>query len=180
MNNNESVLKVIEEIQKSRSQQSASQRDEVRVAQAMMNDKSFAVDVYGKSGVENQYNPALALRASLADQIHSATKISKDEAAALADAYEYTKKDAETQVDFSKEFVNTYITTGRKLPLGTREFSDVSLIEKNIPEGERTYPCKVGVNEDGTDRYGKGTTTVPAHKTIRVLSSCPDHIRNKK
>lgn len=175
--NIDSVKAVIDEIQKTRSQSSASQKDEIRVAKAMMNDREFKVDVYGKAGIEGQYCPAEALRTSLADQLHRITKIPTEEAKVLAGEYEYTRNDAATQVDFSKEFVNVYMDTGRKLPLGAREFSDVSLIQREIKAGERSYPCKVGVNEDGTDRYGKATTVVPAHKSIRVISSCPSHIK---
>lgn len=177
MNNIDSVREVIREIQKTRSQSSASQKDEIKVAKAMMNDREFKVDVYGKAGVEEQYCPAESLRASLADQLHRIVKVPAEEAKVLANEFEYSKNDAATQVQFSKEFVNTYMDTGRKLPLGVREFSDVSLIQREIKEGERSYPCKVGVNEDGTDRYGKATTIVPAHKSIRVISTCPAHIK---
>lgn len=177
MNTSDSVKSIIDEIQKTRSQSSASQKDEIRVAKAMMNDRDFKVDVYGKTGVESQYCPAEALRVSLADQIHKIAKISTEEAKILANEYDYTKNDAVTQVEFAKEFVNVYMDTGRKLPLGVREASDVSLIQREIKEGERSYPCKVGVNEDGTDRYGKATTVVPAHKSIRVMSTCPAHIK---
>ena len=46
-----SVLNLIKEINDTRTQTSASAKDEVRVMRAMLNDPTFKVDVYGRSGV---------------------------------------------------------------------------------------------------------------------------------
>lgn len=173
----ENVKALVHEIATTRTQQSASRKDEIRVMQAMMNDKDFSVATYDLPGEPKFYCPAQDLRESLAGQIHRTTKMSQSEAKALADEYEFTKSDATTQVNVAKEFINTYLDTGRKIALGVREESNVSLVQKRIEECERTYPKKVGVNEDGTDRYEKATTHVPAHNSIKVISSCPEHIK---
>lgn len=173
----EDVKTVVNDIIKTRTQHSASRKDEVKVMQAMMNDKSFKVSVYDKPSEVAYYCPAEDLREALANQIHNTTKISLLEAHNLADSYEFTKSDATTQVSVSKEFINTYMYTGRKLPLGCRKTSNVSLIQKQIEECDRTYPKKTGVNDDGTDRYERAVTHVPAHDSIKVISSCPSHIK---
>lgn len=173
----ENVRALVHEIATTRTQQSASRKDEIRVMQAMMNDKEFKVATYDKPGDPEFYCPAEDLRDALSNQIHKATKMSLQEATALANAYEFTKSDATTQVAVSKEFVNTYMQTGRKLPLGVREDSNVSLVQKRIEECERTYPKKVGINNDGSDRYEKATTHVPAHNSIKVISACPIHVK---
>lgn len=174
------VEELVRSIADTRTQQSASKKDEIAVMQAMMNDKEFKVAVYDKPGNPEYYCPAQDLRESLANQIHKTTKMSLQEAASLADGYEYTRSDAVTQVDVSKEFINTYMDTGRKLPLGCRENSNVSLVQKRIEACERTYPKKVGINDDGSDRYERATTEVPPHNSIKVISSCPVHKTNKQ
>ena len=169
----QTVIDVVKEIANTRTQQSASRKDEVAVMQAMMNDKTFKVTVLDKPSEPEYFCPAEDLRKCLTEQIHRTTKMSTSEAAALADEYEYTRQDATTQVAVSKEFVNVYMDTGRKLPLGCREHSNVSLVQKKIEACQRTYPKKVGINEDGTDRYERAVTNVPAHNSIKVMSSCP-------
>lgn len=169
------VSEIIAEIQTTRTQQSASGKDEVAVMRGMLNDIGYVVDTYNQQGKVGTYCPSEDARAMLANQIHKAAKVPAQESEQLAAGYEFTRSDAETHVRVAKEFVNTYMNTGRKLPLGCRENSDVSLLQKNIIACERTYPKKVGVNEDGTDRYEKATTKVPAHSSIRVISTCPAH-----
>lgn len=173
----EDVKALVHEIATTRTQQSASRKDEVRVMLAMMNDRDFKVATYDKPGEPEYYCPAEDLRGALANQIHKTTKMSLPEATSLANEYEYVKSDAVTQVAVSKEFINTYMDTGRKLPLGCRESSNVHLVQKKVEECERTYPKKVGVNADGSDRYEKATTHVPAHNSIRVISTCPSHVK---
>jgi hypothetical protein len=80
-------------------------------------------------------------------------------------------------VNVSKEFVNTYIATGRKLPFGGREKSNIALSGKEVAETIKTYPKKVGVNEDGTGRYESGERRVPSHFTVKAHGSCPDWVK---
>lgn len=173
----QTVLELVQEISNTRTQQSASRKDEVAVMQAMMNDKTFKVTMLDRPSEPEYFCPAEDLRKCLASQIHQTTKMPTSEAAALAEEYEYTRADATTQVSVSKEFVNVYMDTGRKLPLGCREHSNVSLVQKKIEACQRTYPKKVGINEDGTDRYERAVTNVPAHNSIKVMSSCPPSLR---
>ena len=155
---------------------SASRKDEIKVMQAMLNDTSYEVDVYNKDGVESTYNPAKDFRNMCSNIISKSAQIPLAEATNLVDKYEVTKSDASSMVNISKEFVNTYIHSGRKLPLGSREYSDVSLGLKKVDESTRLYPTKVGVNDDGSDRYSKTPTVVPAHESVRVYAPCPTWI----
>ena len=171
------VLSLVNEIKDNLSQVSSSNKDEVRVMQAMLNDKEYEVGVYTNSGLKETYNPAKDFRGMLSGIVSNTTKISKDESATLVDSYEVTKSDAATMVNVSKEFVNTYIMTGRKLPFGGREKSNVAICGKEVPETIKTYPKKVGVNEDGTGRYESGERRVPSHFTAKVFGSCPDWVK---
>ena len=170
------VTSLVKEIKDGLSQVSSSNKDEIRVMQAMLNDKDYKVDIYGKDGKEGTYCPAEDAREMIASVISSAAKIPQAEAAKLADDYEFKKSEATTMINISKEFVNTYLQTGRKLPLGGRAKSDVALSLKEVEEGVRTYPKKVGVDAAGKPIYQKAEAKIAAHESIRVSSSCPSWI----
>lgn len=171
------VKNLVEEIRENLSQKSASHKDEVRVMRAMLNDDSFEVGIYSAEGQVGTYNPCQDFRGMCANIVSNVAKISSSEAETLSKNYEAKRSDAETMVNISKEFVNTYLQTGRKLPLGARETSDVSLSAKHIPEGVRSYPKKVGVDDKGNDIYEKYSTEVKAHDSIRVHAPCPIWIK---
>jgi hypothetical protein len=173
----ENVKELVKEIKTNLSQKSSSQKDEVKVMKAMLNDREYKVGVYGKDGLEGTLCPAAEAREMVASVISSAAKIPAAEAQKLADDHEFKKSEAVNMINVSKEFVNTYLGTGRKLPLGGRETSDVSLIEKEVKESTRTYPSKVGVNEDGSARYENVPTSIKPHTSVRVISSCPDWVK---
>lgn len=168
------VKEIIKDINNNLKQTSSSQKDEVTVMQAMLNDKGYKVKVYNKGGNDiTEYCPAEDYRSMCANVIASTAKMPKAEAAKLVEDYDVSKTDAASMVNVSKEFVNTYLSTGRKLPFGGRSDSNYALSIKNIPASVKTYPKKVGVNEDGTARYENGQKNVPAHKSIRAYGPCP-------
>lgn len=170
----ENLKEIIADIKGSLSQTSASRKDEVTVMKAMLNDTTFSVGVYGKEGLVDNYCPAEDARSMVAGILKGAAHVSNQEAIQLAGNYEFTNSDATSMVRISKEFVNTYLETGRKLPLGGREKSDVSLAKKEVPESTKIYPMKIGVEADGSDKWGTGKKNVPAHESVKVYSSCPD------
>lgn len=168
---------LVKEIREGLSQKSASQKDEVRVMQAMLNDRDYVVGIYGNSGKTGEYCPAEDARAMISSVIQSTTKVSKDEAAALADAHDFSKNEATSMVGISKEFVNTYGATTRKLPLGGRATSNVTLQGIQVEASTTRYPKKVGVNEDGSDKYESTLKEVPAHSKIKASAPCPTWVR---
>lgn len=177
MAENVTVKGLLAEISGNLSQVSSSHKDEVRVMQAMISDPSYEVTVYGKNGPEGTYNPTKEFRSMCASVMSHTAKISNAEATQLMDGYTVSKAEAESMVGVAKEFVNTFTQTGRKLPLGAREKSDVSLSLKNVEASTRLYPKKVGVNDDGSDRYVKTPTNIPAHESIRVHAPCPSWVK---
>lgn len=173
----ENVNALVKSIREGLTQQNSSQKDEVAVMRAMLNDREYQVGVYGKEGQIGTFCPASEAREMAASVIAGAAKIATAEARQLADEYDFTKSDAQNMVNISKEYVNTYLQTGRKLPLGGRETSDVSLMQKNVEATQRTYPKQVGVDQDGNKVYEKATTEVKAHTTIKAQGSCPSWIK---
>ena len=174
----DTVKQLIDEINKTRTQKSASIKDETRVMKAMLNDPDFKVDIYGKSGIEGSYCPYEESRTMIANIIKETTKISKPEATALADSYEFGNQEANIMIGISKEFINTYLETGRKLPLGGRKDSNISIIKKTKPAREGGFPVKSGVNSDGSDKYVKSNQDIiPAHGSLKVYSPCPEWLK---
>lgn len=171
------VNDLLKEISSNLSQKSASRKDEVRIMQSMLSDPSYEVSIYSKDGIEGTYNPAKDFRSMCASVMSHAAKIPMSEATQLMENYQVSKNEAGSMIDISKEFVNTYIQTGRKLPLGARKESDISLSHKRVDATTRLYPQKIGVNDDGTDKYSKTATTIPAHDSIRVHAPCPNWVK---
>ena len=173
----EKVNELLAEIQQNVSQRISSHKDEVRVMQAMLNDPSYEVTTYGTNGPTGTYNPCKEFRGMCASVISSAAKIPNAEATAMMESYNVRKGEAEVMVDIAKEFTHTYLHTGRKLPLGGREKSNISFSLKEVPETVRSCPHKVGMNDDGSSRYSRKPTTVKAHEAVRVYAPCPDWVK---
>lgn len=164
---------LVNEIKVSLTQTASSNKDEERVMRLMLNDRDFKVDIFDKEGKVDEYSPAEDVRGLISSVISNTTKISLDEAKNLANDYDFKKAETQSFIRIGKEFINTYLQTGRKLPLGSRELSDVSLSLKNVEGGIRKYPRRVGVNPDGTPKYEPGEAYVKPHQSIRVHASCP-------
>ena len=177
MSENPTVKGLLTEISGGLSQVSSSRKDEIRVMQAMLSDPSYEVTIYGKDGPEGTYCPTTDFRSMCASVIANAAKVPTAEAEQLMSDYVVRKGEATSMVNISKEFVNTFLQTGRKLPLGPRETSDVSWSLKKVEASTRLYPQKVGVNDDGSDSYSKAPTTVPAHESVRVHAPCPPWVK---
>lgn len=175
---NETVNGIIKEIKEGLNREAASNKDEIRVMRAMLNDKEYKVDIYSENGIEGQICPSAEARSMISSVIANTTKISTKEAEALAEDYEFKRSEAIAMVNISKEFINTYIETGRKLPLGGRAKSDVSLLKKEINKvTTRRYPKKVGVDANGKGIYEKGVSEVQPHNTIKVIGGCPEWLK---
>lgn len=169
------VNEIISEIKEAHKQVSSSQKDEVRVMQAMLNDTSYEVGLYAKEGKIGTYAPAQDFKSMQTNIVSQVAKISKPEAESLVSDYEATRSDATTMVNISKEFVNTYLGSGRKLPLGGREKSNCSLTAKMIPESVKTYQRKI-TNKDGVVTWEPAQKTIPEHVGLKAKSSCPEWV----
>lgn len=166
----ETVYQVISEIKDNLKQKSASQKDENRVMRAMLNDPSYSVGVYSREGKVGEYCPFEDTRKMIGNIVSSTTKITFNEAKSLADSYEFTKSDANTMINISKEFMNTYLQTGRKLPLGGREKMDTKLELKHVDEKEKSVPSK---SEDKERQF----VTIPMHDEVKAKGSCPSWLK---
>ncbi len=162
------VESLIKEINKGLNRVSSSTKDEIDVMRTMMNDTSYSVTVYP---AKEEYKPSESLRNMCANIISSTVNINKNEARDLIGNYEFTKSDAETMVSFSKEYITTYLKTGRKLPLGGRENSNVTLQTKHVKSREINIP-----KTDGSNAEKKVKT--PEYDGIKASNKIPSW--NKK
>lgn len=168
---------LIKEIKGGLTQIASSGKDEVRVMKEMLNDTEYTVGVYSREGKIGEYCPAEDVRTMLSNVVSSVTKISKEESEKLVETYKFKNSDAQVVVNVSKEFINTYMSTGRKLPLGGRERSDVNLALKDVKETVKTYPKRNGCDEEGNPIFQHPKAKVKAHESIRVIASCPEWIK---
>lgn len=165
------VKELVSSIKKELTQSSASNKDEVNVMMAMMNDSTFMVDELGKDGqVVSTYCPANVANELATAIIKGSTKVSAAEAAELAENYEFGKKEATAMVTLSKEFTNVYLDCGRKMKFGNREGKSLVLSQKDKPASTCTYPKRVGYSDTGKPMYQLATSEIAAHKEVKAVS----------
>lgn len=169
----EDAKKTIQEIKDSVKQRSASRKDEITVMKAIMNDPEYKVDTYDKDGQVEEYYPAKEFRRVVSNAVAATTKIPAKEAAELVNSYEFSKSDAAAMVNMSKEFIHSYLQTGRKLPIGGRITSNVELVWKQFAERTAGVPARPG-------ETSRSSTVIPAHEGIKVSNPCPSWVQNKK
>ena len=169
---------LIQNIKDNLDQKSASKKDEVLVMKEMLNDQDYKVGVYNYDGLCGEYCPYEDSRNMVANIIQDTTKISKQEALSLSLNYEFTKSDANTMINLSKEFINTYLDTNRKLPLGGRENSNVSLLKKEVKSGIIKRPRKTGeVDSEGKEIYEMIPVEVKGYSSISITGGCPKWVK---
>ena len=173
------VKELLEEIRNSKksgnkSYITKSQKEEIKVMKTILNDDEYEADIYKGNGEISQFNPSKTFRETLSNIIHNTTHISKEESDILMEQYEFNNKEAENLINLSKEFIHTYLETGKKLSLGGREKSDISFHKKVIKSYSIWSPI---LQEDGS--YIRKETTIPSYETIKVDNTCPSWIKNK-
>lgn len=158
-----------------------SQRDEINVMTAMMNDTSYQVNVYSNEGYQGTYNPAASFRNMVSDIISDSAGITKIESDNIVSQYEFTNSQAREMIDFSKEFFNTYLSkTGRKMSLGGRENSNISLKSTVVAPKDVKYPVKVGEDSNGNGIFEAKVSHLPEYESISVYGPCPAWVKSKQ
>ena len=156
------LMKEIKEV--TQKQRSASKVDEIRVMRTMLNDPDFTVSVYDKSkGLVGQRNPREEAVKFISGVCSSVTGIDSKSADELASNYEFTKKDAIFMLDNTRSFVQTYASTGRKLPLIQDKDIQAEIFTRPIEAKEKKAP--------GTDKVVK----VSAYTKIVCKSKNPKY-----
>lgn len=158
------LMKQIQEI--TMKQKSQNKGDEVAVAQTLLNDPDFQVGIYDKNkgliGTRNVHEEAVKFVANISAEI---TGLDKKTAEDLANQYTFTKKDANFIINTSRDFVQTYLKTGRKFNLVQSEDTEANIFLKPTPAKEKLIPTK-----DGTKLVKTG-----AYQKVACKSGCPKY-----
>lgn len=158
------LMKQIQEI--TVKQKSQNKGDEVAVAQALLNDPDFQVGIYDKNkgliGTRNVHEEAVKFIANVSSEI---TGLDKKTAEELANKYTFTKKDANFIINTSKDYIQTYLKTGRKFNLVQTEDAEANIFLKATPAKEKLIPTK-----DGTKLVKTG-----AYQKVACKSGCPKY-----
>ena len=137
------IMNEIREVTKK--QKSASRVDEVRVMKTMLNDPDFSVSVYDKNkGYVGKRCPREEACKFIGNITSNLTGLDSKSANELANEYEFTKKDAIFLIENNRDFTQTYLSTGRKLPIIQSETSEAAIFIRHIDEKEKAVPNKNG------------------------------------
>ena len=180
------VKEIIEEIKRKRIEsntekkyETKSQKDEITVMKGILNDPSYEVSIYDKTGCIGIYNPSKEFRSMISGIITNSIGIQPNESKRIMDHYEFSNNDAKVMINFSKEFINSYMQTGRKMSLGGREKSDTSIIKRSIPGGVIKSPEIIGYNENGPIYSNTKETKLEEYETIKVFSPYPQWLKKE-
>lgn len=168
----ENVKELVQEIKAKKTQRGASLKDEVSVMKAMLNDKEYKVTTYDLHGPSGEVCPSAEARGLASSILSTGAGITTAEANEISENYEFKKAEAEKMITIGKEFINTYLPTGRKISFGGREKSNISIMEKEVPESRTKFPKK-SINSNGETVYEHPETVVPAHRSIKSSGPCP-------
>lgn len=161
-NNMKELMSEIREVTKKK--RSVNKSDEINIMKTMLNDPEFSITEYDKNkGYVGKHSPYEESRKFISSIASELTGIESKNAAELANNYQFNKKDATFMVENAKDFVSTYLQTGRKLPIVQSEESEASLLLREIESKEKQVP-------DGT------TTVVPAFSKVICKSKCPKYV----
>lgn len=157
-------MRQIQEV--TRKQKSQNKTDEIIVAQTLLNDPDFQIGVYDKNkgliGTRNVHNEAVTFITNVTSEITGLDKKSTED---LVKNYTFTKRDAQFLINTSKDFVQTYLQTGRKFNLVQSADSEANIVLKPAPAREKVVPTKDGTKLVSTCAYNK----------VACKSGCPKY-----
>ena len=168
MRNEESMNDVMKQIiESSKKQRSQNRNDEIRVQRAMLNDPNFKVGIYDKKeGLIGERCPREEAVQFIADVSSAITGLDKPTTSKLANDYEFSKKDAQFFINMNKDFISTYLKTGRKYGLVQNEDCEASILYRPTSSREKIIPAKDGFK----------TTVLPSYTKLISKSKAPKYL----
>ena len=172
--NKSSLEEMINEIKANTKQISINRNDEVRVMKEMLNDPNFTVSIYDRAeGYIGQRCPHEEAVGFVKNIIQASTCLDSNDSKHLADKYEFTKRDATFLLTNMKDFMSTYLNTGRKINIVQNEKTEANLFAREVKPITKTIPASEGSKET------KQITT-QAYTKVISNSKCPKYIGNDK
>lgn len=161
-----STDELIKSIIEKTNQTAINKTDEVELMQCMLNDKDFKVAIYDRNkGYLGSRSPRCDAISIAVDTLAGATGMSTVEAYALTEDYEFTKRDASRFINIGKDFISTYLQTGRKMNLVSEPRCEATVNLRYVEEHDKNVP----------DRENPGKV-----KTVRAAESIKMVCTNKR
>lgn len=165
VNTNSQTDQLIQDIIKRTSQTAINKADEITVMQCMLNDPEFEVGVFdSNNGYIGSHCPRADAMGLVIDTLTGITGMSSVEAYNLGKDYEFTKRDASRLLSLSRDFIGTYLQTGRKFTLTNNDPRGQSVINMKITEAKQK---KVPVTDKDGNRQSK-VVNVPESIKLNV------------
>ena len=170
MNSNKSELEqLLSKIKSEVSTRSINKVDEVLVMRSMLNDKNFTIGIYDKAqGYIGQKCPHDEAVGFVKNIIAGATGLDRKDSEVLAESYEFSKKDANYLLSNMRDFLNVYLTTGRKINVMQNANTEACLYTKEVDSTQKQVPDK------DNPGISKGIVTTPYIKLVSV-TKCPKY-----
>lgn len=160
--------KLIEHIIRNTSQVSVSKSDEISVMQSMLNDKKFEVALYDRTrGYLGTRSPRETALSMINDALCGVTGMSQKEATELSRDYIFSKRDAARQVSLAKDFIGTYIQSGRKVIVMSDPRGEASINLRYVKERDKKVPDANNNNIPRTIKTPAKIKLVASNKSTR-------------
>lgn len=154
---------LIKDIIERTTQTAINKADEVTVMQCMLNDSEFEIGTFdGNNGLVGTHSPRADAMGLIIDTTASVTGMSTAEAYNLSKDYEFTKRDASRFISIGKDFVGTYLQTGRKMVLTNNDPRGQAIIHLKATDAKQK---KVPITGENGERQSK---TVDAPEGIKL------------
>lgn len=157
--------KLIQDIIERTTQTAINKADEVTVMQCMLNDPEFEIGTFdANNGLIGTHVPRADAMGIILDSMSSITGMSSVEAYNLGKDYEFTKRDASRFINIGKDFVGTYLQTGRKMVLTNNDPRGQAIVNLKATEAKQK---KVPITDENGERQSK-TVDVPEGIKLNV------------
>jgi hypothetical protein len=171
---NTDMMSLLEDIKEaSKKHTSINRLDEVNVMRGMINDPGFSVAVYDKkNGYIGQRCPREEAVGFVKNIIAGATGLDARDSLHLAEHYQFTKRDAVFLLDNMRDFLTTYLDTGRKINILQSETGEAAVYLKQVDKKTKIIP----------DKEHPGNTKkvdVPAYTKLVSQSKSPKYSEEK-
>lgn len=154
---------LLEDIKHGTSQISTNKVDEIKVMKCMLNDKEFTVGSYDKNmGYLGERCPHDEAVEFVKNVIMASTGLDSKESKHLANCYQFTSRDATFLLTNMRDFITTYMSTGRKFTLMQTDDSEAAIYTKRMESREKLVPDKDNPGKS------KSITTKPYTKLVAI------------
>jgi len=157
---------LINNIKNETSQIYINKANEIDVMRCMLNDKDYSISVYDKNGYVEQRSPHEEAIKFIASVINRSTGLDKKDANYLAENFEFNKKDAVFLLNNSRDFISTYMNSGRKFNIMQTKDTEADIYTEKVDSKIKSIPIK-----DSDKKFKEIKTS--SYTKLKCSSKCP-------